>query len=75
MLSYSIQEINEKLKGVIVGNTTQTIIGPEQLELANNSKFHSSETKNTLSCGKIPKPVPLSLMRILIWNRVQIEHL
>jgi UDP-3-O-[3-hydroxymyristoyl] glucosamine N-acyltransferase len=39
MLTYTIQEINEKLKGVIVGNTTQAITGPEQLELANNQQI------------------------------------
>ena len=37
MKSYSINEINEKLQGVVVGNTTQLITGPEQLELANNT--------------------------------------
>ncbi len=39
MKSYSIQEINEVLKGVIVGNTTQNITAPEQLELAINSEI------------------------------------
>jgi UDP-3-O-[3-hydroxymyristoyl] glucosamine N-acyltransferase len=39
MQTFSIQQINEKLKGVIVGNTTQTITGPEQLELANNTQI------------------------------------
>ncbi len=39
MKSFTIQEINEKLKGVIVGNTTQTITGPEQLELANSQQI------------------------------------
>lgn len=34
MKTYSIQEIAETLKGVLVGNTTQTITGPEQLEAA-----------------------------------------
>lgn len=39
MLTFTIQEINEKLKGVIIGNTTQLITGPEQLELANNQQI------------------------------------
>jgi UDP-3-O-[3-hydroxymyristoyl] glucosamine N-acyltransferase len=39
MKTYTIQEINEKLKGVLVGNTTQAITGPEQLELANDQQI------------------------------------
>ncbi|TRX28954.1 UDP-3-O-(3-hydroxymyristoyl)glucosamine N-acyltransferase [Flavobacterium franklandianum] len=39
MISFSIQEINEVLKGVIVGNTTINITAPEQLELANTSEI------------------------------------
>jgi UDP-3-O-[3-hydroxymyristoyl] glucosamine N-acyltransferase len=39
MLTYTIEEINEKLKGVIVGNTTQRITGPEQLEQANKEQI------------------------------------
>jgi UDP-3-O-[3-hydroxymyristoyl] glucosamine N-acyltransferase len=34
MKSFSIQQINEKLNGVIIGSTTQLITGPEQLEAA-----------------------------------------
>jgi hypothetical protein len=34
MKSYSIQEINEVLKGTIVGETTIKMSAPEQLELA-----------------------------------------
>jgi UDP-3-O-[3-hydroxymyristoyl] glucosamine N-acyltransferase len=34
MKSFSIQQINEKVKGTIVGNTTQAITGPQQLEAA-----------------------------------------
>lgn len=37
MKSYSIQEINEVLKGTIVGNTSLKITAPEQLELAGAS--------------------------------------
>jgi UDP-3-O-[3-hydroxymyristoyl] glucosamine N-acyltransferase len=39
MKTFSIQQINEKLKGVIAGHTTQAITGPEQLELANNTQI------------------------------------
>jgi UDP-3-O-[3-hydroxymyristoyl] glucosamine N-acyltransferase len=39
MKSFSIEQINEKLKGVIVGNTAQIITGPEQLEQANNTQI------------------------------------
>ena len=35
MKSYSIQEINEVVKGIIIGNTSHKITAPEQLELAN----------------------------------------
>ena len=34
MKSYSVQEINEVLKGTILGNTLQSITAPEQLEVA-----------------------------------------
>lgn len=34
MKSYSLSEINEILKGEVIGNTTQKIEGPEQLEKA-----------------------------------------
>jgi UDP-3-O-[3-hydroxymyristoyl] glucosamine N-acyltransferase len=37
MKSYSIVEINELLNGVLLGNTTQVIIGPEELERANDN--------------------------------------
>lgn len=39
MKSYSVQEINKILKGVIVGNTSQNITAPEQLEVANDSEI------------------------------------
>lgn len=39
MHSFTIQQINEKLKGILVGNTTQLIIGPEQLELASEQQI------------------------------------
>ena len=39
MKSYSIFEINEILKGEIVGQTTQLITAPEQLDLASNSEI------------------------------------
>jgi UDP-3-O-[3-hydroxymyristoyl] glucosamine N-acyltransferase len=39
MKSYSIHEINEVLKGIIVGDTTIKITAPEQLELASASEI------------------------------------
>ena len=39
MKFYTIQEINEVLKGTIVGNTTQNISAPEQLEMAKDSEI------------------------------------
>ncbi len=39
MKSYSIQEINEVLKGTIVGDTSIKITAPEQLELASASEI------------------------------------
>ena len=39
MKSYSIQEINEILKGVIIGNTFHNITAPEQLEVANETEI------------------------------------
>lgn len=36
---YSIQEINEVLKGIIVGDTSTKITAPEQLELAKTSEI------------------------------------
>lgn len=39
MKSYTIQEINEILKGEIVGNTFQSITAPEQLDAADESEI------------------------------------
>lgn len=39
MKSYSVQEINEVLKGVVLGNTSQSITAPEQLEDASHSEI------------------------------------
>ena len=39
MKSYTIQEINDILKGEIIGNTSQNIIAPEQLEAASESEI------------------------------------
>jgi len=39
MKSYSILEINEVLKGVIIGETNQDITAPEQLEVASNTEI------------------------------------
>jgi UDP-3-O-[3-hydroxymyristoyl] glucosamine N-acyltransferase len=37
MKSYTIQQINEILKGALIGTTAETITGPEQLEMATAS--------------------------------------
>lgn len=39
MKTYSIQEINEVLKGEIVGSTSAKITAPEQLEMANSTEI------------------------------------
>jgi UDP-3-O-[3-hydroxymyristoyl] glucosamine N-acyltransferase len=39
MKSYSVQEINEILKGIILGNTSKSITAPEQLEDASDSEI------------------------------------
>jgi UDP-3-O-[3-hydroxymyristoyl] glucosamine N-acyltransferase len=39
MQSYTLQQINEKLQGEIVGNSTLTITGPEQMELATDTQI------------------------------------
>jgi UDP-3-O-[3-hydroxymyristoyl] glucosamine N-acyltransferase len=39
MKIFTLQQINEKLSGVIVGSTTQIITGPEQMELATNEQI------------------------------------
>lgn len=39
MKKFSLQEINEVLKGTILGNTNQLITAPEQLEVASNSEI------------------------------------
>ena len=39
MKSYTIEQINEILKGDIVGKTTQLITAPEQLELASDTEI------------------------------------
>ena len=39
MASYSISEINNILKGELIGNTNQQIEGPEQLQNANNNQI------------------------------------
>jgi UDP-3-O-[3-hydroxymyristoyl] glucosamine N-acyltransferase len=39
MKSYSLQEINTILKGIIIGNTSQRITAPEQLENANETEI------------------------------------
>jgi UDP-3-O-[3-hydroxymyristoyl] glucosamine N-acyltransferase len=39
MQTFTLAQINEKLNGVIVGNTAQTITGPEQMELATHEQI------------------------------------
>jgi UDP-3-O-[3-hydroxymyristoyl] glucosamine N-acyltransferase len=39
MKSYSIQEINDILKGVVVGNTINKITAPEQIEIASDTEI------------------------------------
>jgi len=39
MKHYSIQKINDKLNGVLIGNTSTLITGPEQLEYANQEQI------------------------------------
>jgi len=39
MKQYSIQKINDKLNGVLIGNTSTLITGPEQLEYANQEQI------------------------------------
>lgn len=39
MKSYSVEEINEALQGVLVGKTSQVITAPEQLEVADASQI------------------------------------
>ncbi|MBC7650403.1 MAG: UDP-3-O-(3-hydroxymyristoyl)glucosamine N-acyltransferase [Deinococcales bacterium] len=39
MKTFTIQEINNALNGILVGNTTQQITGPEQMELANEKQI------------------------------------
>ena len=37
MKTYSVKEINQLLKGTLVGDTSHKISGPEQLEKAGNN--------------------------------------
>lgn len=39
MKSYSLSQINEVLKGVIIGDTSEKITAPEQLDLASNTEI------------------------------------
>ncbi len=53
MKSYSVQEINEVLKGEIVGTTSHLVTAPEQLEAA-------SETEISFALLLLMKISPLS---------------
>ena len=39
MKSYTILEINEVLKGIIIGETSERITAPEQLDMASSSEI------------------------------------
>ncbi len=39
MTSYSISEINNIVKGEFIGNTSQKIEGPEEIQKANNNQI------------------------------------
>jgi len=39
MTSYSISEINNIVKGELIGNTNQKIEGPEEIQKANNNQI------------------------------------
>lgn len=60
MKSFTIQEINQILKGNLIGNTNQNITGPEQLEKASNkhitfigSTKYVPLWKNSKACAAI----------------------
>ena len=60
MKSFSVEEINATLKGILVGNTTQQITAPEQLEFATDtqitfigSKKYSKLWETSKACAAI----------------------
>ena len=53
MKTYSIQEINEVLKGEIVGSTSAKITAPEQLEMANSTEISFIGNKSTKNIGQL----------------------
>jgi len=60
MKSYTIQEINDILQGELIGNTSQNIDGPEQLQSAKNnhitfigSRKYVSQWENSKACAAI----------------------
>ncbi|HLT34231.1 MAG TPA: UDP-3-O-(3-hydroxymyristoyl)glucosamine N-acyltransferase, partial [Aquaticitalea sp.] len=65
MRSYTIKDINELLKGELIGNTTHTIVGPEELQKATNqnitfigSSKYVKYWENSKACAAL---VPLDL--------------
>ncbi|HQE35240.1 UDP-3-O-(3-hydroxymyristoyl)glucosamine N-acyltransferase [Flavobacterium alvei] len=54
-MTYTIQEINEVLKGTIVGDTSIKITAPEQLELASNSEISFIGNKKYEKCWQNSK--------------------
>ena len=59
MKQISIEEINEVLKGTIVGLITTKITAPEQLEVANETEISFIGNKNTKNFGLLQKLVLL----------------
>ena len=60
MKAFSIQQINEKLGGTIIGNTSTSITGPEEILLANSSqitfigsKKYAKQWETTNACAAV----------------------
>ena len=64
MKTYTIQEINQILKGEIVGNTTTLITAPEQLEEAKNTEisFIGNKKYEKFSAPRTYKSINRSLL-------------
>lgn len=55
MKSFSIEEINSVLQGTLIGNTTASITGPEQLEMASGSQISFIGNKKYLKFWETSK--------------------
>jgi len=60
MKAFTIREINDLLKGELVGNTTNTIIGPEKIDKAKNNQIsfitsskYTNQWKTSDACAAI----------------------